>query len=109
MDNSSKLINFSDKLSEREDSVIKGQLTQEFILDDWIIDKCDRYYLLKWTGPYFTGTYYQKSGRIIREEITYQIILDGEERDILHAEKVSISFRRLTGQKEGYAIVRRIS
>lgn len=95
-----------EKHREVERKPFMDDLFNEFNLPPEISSTLERYYILHWSGSFFSSLYYKSSGRINRELIQYQIIFHGSVSEILSAQNVALSFRKPKDLPLGIVLVR---
>lgn len=98
----------SNLISNDLKELVMDDILTDFVLFPEVIPLLEKYYLLRWSGEYFSREYYRSSGRLIHQTISYQIIFDPHQsvREILSANRIEISFRKFKDSPLGYAMVR---
>ena len=88
-----------------------SEIFTQFTLSTEIIKSLDKYYLLHWSGSFFSDLWYKEAGRFNHQDSRYSIIWFPHQTvsEILSAKQVALSFRRTRGFSEGYVMVKALA
>lgn len=88
---------------------ITSQVLTSWDISPKYIPQLERYYILHWSGEYFSNLYYNSFARFDHQGITYTMIFyKGLVNETLAASKVALSFRKTYGLAMGYVLVKPI-
>lgn len=88
-------------------SIELPELYTDFSLRPEIVSQLEKYYILHWSGEYFSDLFYRSAGRFKHQEHYYQTVFQEKQMALaLRAKIVAVSFRKLPKVSIGVALVK---
>lgn len=92
----------------------QSKLESSFVLPPYIIDHCEKYYVLHWSGDYLASEIHRAridyetiSTMIQHQDVTYKVIFLETPHVFESEAQYKLSFRKLANTDTGYVLIKK--